>query len=162
MSSQPTTYEQFKAILEGHVPTEEDIKRAFDLAHPATSNTLKVALAEPAEEESAEEESAGTLFTAPKKRNMLAVEVKDNFMEWMDKHRDDIRYANKGYIQRVKGRYEQESGNTLTDWQFRRLLDVFRTTHNCPLEYVPNKYYKPTRKYCLSRYTPKSESTEQK
>ena len=150
MTSQPTTYEQFKAILEGHVPTEEEIKQAFELAH----------LTPPQSTESAEEVTEA--LTAPKKRTMLAVEVKDNFMEWMDKHRDEIRYANKGYIQRVKGKYEQESGNTLTDWQFRRLLDVFRSTHNCPLEYVPNKYYKPTRKYCLSRYTPKSESTEQK
>ena len=146
MTSQPTIYEQFKAILEGHIPTEEDIKRAYDLMAPAPTPPPSTA--------SAEHDAADT-FTAPKKRAMLAVEVKDNFMEWMDKHRDDIRYANKGYIQRVKSKYEQESGNTLTDWQFRRLLDVFRSTHNCPLEYVPNKYYKPVRKYCLSRYSTK-------
>ena len=103
--------------------------------------------------------------TAKRTRNPVTTEVKEQLMNWLDSHREDIRFAYKGYLKKVKEAFESESGQTLTDCQFRKLLEVFRLTHNCPIEYVPNKYYKPARHYYMSNYVkapPKQEaSTDQ-
>ena len=102
-----------------------------------------------------------TESTTKRTRNPVTQEVKDAIMTYFDTHRDDIRYAYKGYLKKVKEAFEAESGYTLTDCQFRKLLEVFRLTHNCPIEYVPNKYYKPARHYYMSNYVkapPKEEA----
>ena len=99
--------------------------------------------------------------TTKRTRNPVTQEVKDAIMTYFDTHRDDIRYAYKGYLKKVKEAFEAESGYILTDCQFRKLLEVFRLTHNCPIEYVPNKYYKPARHYYMSNYVkapPKEEA----
>ena len=72
-------------------------------------------------------------------RKPVSADVKHELTEWFDKHREDIRYAKKGYIARVKAAFEEESSHSLTDSQFRKILEVFRLTHNCPIEYVQNK-----------------------
>ena len=98
-------------------------------------------------------------------RNPVTQEVKEAIMQYFDTHRDDIRYAYKGYLKKVKEAFETESNYTLTDCQFRKLLEVFRLTHNCPIEYVPNKYYKPARHYYMSNYVkapPKEEAPTEK
>ena len=95
------------------------------------------------------------MSTTPKPRNTLSSDVRDEVLTYFDNHREDIKYAYKGYLKRAKDAYEAESGHHLTDWQFRRLLETYRLTKNCPIEYVPNKYYKPNRNYCMSRYVQK-------
>ena len=91
---------------------------------------------------------------SPKPRNTIPLDTREDFVKWLDKHREDIKHATKGYVQKVKDAYEAESGNRFTTWHFRRMIDMYRTTHNCPLEYVENKYYKPNRsKYCISHYS---------
>lgn len=79
-------------------------------------------------------------------------EIKEALMKYLDEHKEDIKYAHKGYIQAVKNAFEEESGYKLSACQFGRLLEYYRIAHNCPIEYVPNKYYKPKRSYCVSRY----------
>ena len=93
-------------------------------------------------------------------RNPVTQEVKEAIMQYFDTHREDIRYAYKGYLKKVKAAFETESGYTLTDCQFRKLLEVFRLTHNCPIEYVPNKYYKPARHYYMSNYVKTEKADE--
>ena len=133
----PTTpFEQFKQLLKGHVPTDKELEEAYYIA------VLQ----------SVDKEDTPTSPKIPPPTR--SVDIKEDFIKWLDKHRDDIKYATKGYVKKVKDAYEKESGNTLTTWQFRRMLDLFRTQYNCPIEYVDNKYYKPNRsKFCVSHYT---------
>ena len=129
----PTPFEQFKALLSGHIPTDKELEDAYNMV---SSQPLQ------------------------KGRTITSADIKEDFVNWIDKHREDIKYATKGYVQKVKDAYEKESGNSLTTWQFRRLLDTYRATHNCPIEYVENKYYKPNRsKYCLSHYASTKDSS---
>ena len=81
--------------------------------------------------------------------------------EYLDKHRDDIKYAKKGYIKTVAEGLKNESGIELTESKLRRAIATYRTTHNCPIEYVPNKYYKPSAsngKRAYVQRTPESAS----
>ena len=64
--------------------------------------------------------------------------------EYLDKHRDLIKYAKKGYIKTVAEGLKNDSGLIITEPKLRRAIATYRTTHNCPIEYVPNKYYKPS------------------
>ena len=105
-------------------------------------------------------EATTTTATRKRTRNPVTAEVKDAIMNYFDAHRDDIRYAYKGYLKKVKEAFESETGHTLTDCQFRKLLEVFRLTHNCPIEYVPNKYYKPARHYYMSNYVKTEKNNE--
>ena len=92
------------------------------------------------------------MSTTKRTRNPVTQDVKEAIMSYFDAHRDDIRFAYKGYLKKVKEAFESESGHNLTDCQFRKLLEVFRLTHHCPIEYIPNKYYKPARHYYMSNY----------
>ena len=86
--------------------------------------------------------------------------------EYLDKHRDLIKYAKKGYIKTVAEGLKNESGIELTDSKLRRAIATYRSTHNCPIEYVPNKYYKPSasngkRAYLKPTEQEEEESTEE-
>ena len=136
----PSPFEQFKQLLQGHVPTDKELEEAYYIAM-----LQGVYIDDP----------PASPPTSPKiPPPTRSVDIKEDFIKWLDKHREDIKYATKGYVKKVKEAYEKESGNTLTTWQFRRMLDLFRTQYNCPIEYVDNKYYKPNRsKFCVSHYT---------
>ena len=60
--------------------------------------------------------------------------------EFLDKHRDLIKYAKKGYIKTVAEGLKLDSGLIISEPKLRRAIATYRTTHNCPIEYVPNKY----------------------
>ena len=81
--------------------------------------------------------------------------------EYLDKHRDDIKYAKKGYIKTVAEGLKNESGIELTDSKLRRAIATYRSTHNCPIEYVPNKYYKPSASNGKRAYLKPTEQEEE-
>ena len=81
--------------------------------------------------------------------------------EYLDNHRDDIKYAKKGYIKTVAEGLKNESGIELTESKLRRAIATYRTTHNCPIEYVPNKYYKPSASNGKRAYLKASAEEEQ-
>ena len=86
--------------------------------------------------------------------------------EFLDKHRDLIKYAKKGYIKTVAEGLKNDSGLMITESKLRRAIATYRTTHNCPIEYVPNKYYKPSasngkRAYLKPTEQEEEESTEE-
>ena len=68
--------------------------------------------------------------------------VKQNVIEFLEAHREDIRYAKKGYIPRLIQQLKDEKQLDISPSQLKRMLDYFRITHDCPLEYVPNSHYK--------------------
>ena len=81
--------------------------------------------------------------------------------DYLDKHRDDIKYAKKGYIKTITDGLKNECSLTLTEPQVRRAIASYRSTHNCPIEYVPNKYYKPSTTNGKRSYTTQSTPTEE-
>ena len=79
--------------------------------------------------------------------------TKTSIIEFFESHRTDLKYAKKGYIPRLLQQLKEENDITISAGQLKRILDYFRITHNCPLEYVENSHYRPvgnpTRNYRL-------------
>ena len=79
--------------------------------------------------------------------------TKTSIIEFFESHRTDLKYAKKGYIPRLLQQLKEENDITISAGQLKRILDYFRITHNCPLEYVENSHYgpvgNPTRNYRL-------------
>ena len=69
--------------------------------------------------------------------------TKASIIEFFEAHRTDLKYAKKGYIPRLLQQLKEEKDITISAGQLKRILDYFRITHNCPLEYVENSHYKP-------------------
>lgn len=68
---------------------------------------------------------------------------KEKLFNFLDQHRDDVKYSRKGYKQRVLDAFEQETGIHYSVETFGLYLSEFRKTFNCPLQYCENKYYTP-------------------
>ena len=81
--------------------------------------------------------------------------------DYLDKHREDIKFAKKGYIKTITDGLKNECSLTLTEPQVRRAIASYRSKHNCPIEYVPNKYYKPSTTNGKRSYTTQSTPTEE-
>ena len=81
--------------------------------------------------------------------------------DYLDKHRDLIKYAKKGYIKTVAEGLKNDSGLMITESKLRRAIATYRTTHNCPIEYVPNKYYKPSASNGKRAYLKPTEQEEE-
>ena len=64
--------------------------------------------------------------------------------EWLDTHRDFIKYASKGYLTRARDAIQDELHITISQNQFRTYLRVYRIKNDCPITLKPNKYYKPS------------------
>ena len=79
-------------------------------------------------------------------RTRLSSESEQALIDYLEAHREDIKFAKKGYISKVFNGFKDESGIELTLCQFRRILEYFRIKHDCPLQYCPSKYYIPVRK----------------
>ena len=85
--------------------------------------------------------------------------TKAKIIEFFEEHSEDLKYAKKGYIPRLLQQLKDEKDIVITASQLKRILDYFRITHNCPINYVPNTHYKSlvatTRNYV--RETEKAE-----
>ena len=68
--------------------------------------------------------------------------TKAKIIEFFEEHSEDLKYAKKGYIPRLLQQLKDEKDIVITASQLKRILDYFRITHDCPLEYVPNSHYK--------------------
>ena len=82
-------------------------------------------------------------------------ETKEKFIEFLEEHRAELKYARKGYLAKLLAEFEKETEQTLTMSQMKRLISLFRLTHNCPIEYVPNYHYKPGVRTGFHNYVPK-------
>ena len=80
--------------------------------------------------------------------------LKAKCIKFLEEHIDDIKYAKKGYITRLTNQFQEETGETIKESQFQRILTTFRLTHNCPIEYIPNKYYSPAKHDSNFNYRP--------
>ena len=88
------------------------------------------------------------------KQPIMSSDTRSQCLKWLDLHREDIRFARKGYFPKVKAALEADTQIPLTDTQFKGVLTLFRRTYNCPIEYVENKYYIRHRKdYGNSNYS---------
>ena len=71
--------------------------------------------------------------------------VKQQLIEFFQQHPDDIKYAKKGYIPRLMKMFNDESNCEVPITKFRNILYYYRTKYDCPLQYVENKYYQPSK-----------------
>ena len=70
--------------------------------------------------------------------------MKDILCDFFNKHKDELKYAKKGYMVRLRKEFEDETSSTCPAGTFRNILYYYRTKYDCPLQYVGSKYYKPS------------------
>ena len=73
----------------------------------------------------------------------ITAELKTRIIAFLERHRDELKYAKNGYIARLLEQLKEEESLEINAQQLKRVLDYFRLTCNCPLEYVTNSHYKP-------------------
>ena len=66
-----------------------------------------------------------------------------DYFEFLEKHRDELMYAKKGYLQRLRDIFEEEYHYNCSISWIQRWLCSYRRIKECPLNYCENKYYKP-------------------
>ena len=66
-----------------------------------------------------------------------------DYFEFLEKHRDMIQFAKKGYLQQVRDKFEEEYRHNCSVSWIQRWLCSFRRIKQCPIQYCDNKYYKP-------------------
>ena len=126
----PSPFEQFKQLLQGHVPTDKELEEAYYIAmlqgvyidDPPTSPPTSPKIPPPTR----------------------SIDIKEDFIKWLDKHREDIKYATKGYVKKVKEAYEKESGKSIGLTGMRRTEKGLREQLPC-LSFIHKK---------LSRFHP--------
>ena len=93
--------------------------------------------------------------------NRINPEVKAKFIYYLDSHRESIKYARKGYLDKLKTDFETEIGteDAITIPQMKRLISMFRLSRSCPIEYVPNYHYRPGVRTGFHNYHQKTEET---
>ena len=69
--------------------------------------------------------------------------IKTKIIEFLDEHRDELKYARKGYLSRLIQQLKDEKDIDINLPQLKRILDYYRLTHDCPLQYVEGTHYKP-------------------
>ena len=91
-----------------------------------------------------------------------AAERKQRVFEYLDAHRDELKYATKGYKARISANFTAETGMTVPPTLMHYYVAEYRQLHDCPLQYH-SKYYKPretvnglTSSGIRSSYTPKA------
>ena len=90
----------------------------------------------------------------------ISQELKAKCISFLEQHMEDIKYAKKGYIQQLTKQFQEEIGETIKDSQLQRILTTFRLTHNCPIEYIPNKYYAPAKHESNFNYRTSVQSSD--
>lgn len=90
----------------------------------------------------------------------MSKEAKQEFINYLDSHREDIKYARKGYLKKIVEDFETSTNYKLTASQIKRLVSIFRMTHNCPIEYVPDYHYKPNARTGFCNYKVKTDSDD--
>ena len=67
---------------------------------------------------------------------------KERLFQYLDGHREELKYARNGYKQPLLSGFVEASGFQLTPSMFDKLLSEFRRDYDCPIHYCSNKYYK--------------------
>ena len=68
------------------------------------------------------------------------------FYSFLDDNRSMLQYAHKGYLRQLQQMFSEQQGVQYNVHWIRKYLALYRTTHNCPVSYVDNKYYCSERK----------------
>lgn len=75
----------------------------------------------------------------------MSSNLKQQLFEFFKQHSEDIKYAKKGYIPRLMKMFQEEYHIELPISKFRNILYYYRSKFDCPLQYVENKYYQPSK-----------------
>ena len=74
---------------------------------------------------------------------MEGFKLRQAFDEFLDNNKDKLKYANKGYIQDLRERFQQEQNIEVKIGWIKSRLAHYRRMNNVPINYV-SKYYKPS------------------
>ena len=83
----------------------------------------------------------------------------EQLFQWLDEHRDQLRCAKRGYIQRLSDLCREELHRDFDIPIMKQCIRVYRVVRNMPVEYVENKYYTSERKRAAQSLSQAHRST---
>ena len=93
---------------------------------------------------------------------MTTAEVTKKLYSFLDEHRQLIKYAKKGYIQRLCDAFKQECGYDKSPRWMSKALYTYRIVRDVPIEYCENKYYTSVQKMnAQATHTATTQAEEQ-
>ena len=73
--------------------------------------------------------------------------------EFFEVNRENLKYSKRGYRERLRQAFIEQSGINVSDSQFRSVLSKFRQIHNCPLEISTPQYKSVKERRAVSTQT---------